>query len=268
MGKKGGSAPKPPDPAKTAAAQTGVNIGTAIAEGKLNMINQVTPDGTLTYSQTGNYDYVDPLTGKVHKIPLSTATTQLSEAQQRIKGQNDAAAFNLASLANSQSGRLQGLLDRPIDLNNEAAESRLFELGSKRLRPELDRSRDSLETRLANQGIKRGSTAFDRAMEGQSFKENDAWNNLALTGRSQALNELLTERNQPLNEISALLSGSAVQQPNFVGTPQERVANTDYAGLVNSNYNAQLGLYNQQQAQQQNLMGGLFGLGAGLIGGF
>jgi hypothetical protein len=260
--------PKPPNPAQTAAAQTGVNVGTAIAESKLNQVNQVTPDGNLTYSQTGTYEWKDPLTGKSYSIPQSTATTTLSPEQQRIKAQDDAASLNLASLANSQSGRLQGLLDRPVDLNNEAVESRLFELGSKRLRPELDRSRDSLETRLSNQGIKLGSTAFDRAMEGQSFKENDAWNNLALTGRSQALNELLTERNQPLNEISALLSGSAVQQPQFASVPQSQLPTTDYAGLVNQNYQAQLGNWQNQQAQRQSTIGGLFGLGAGLIGGF
>lgn len=252
--------PKPPDPNQTAAAQTATNIGSAIAEGKMNQVNQVGPDGSLTYSQSGTYDYVDPLTGRVHKIPLTTATTSLSAAQQKIKDQDDLASFNLSSLAASQSGRLQGLLDRPISLDNDAVEGRLMELGSKRLRPELDRSRSSLETRLADQGIKLGSSAYDRAMSGQGEKESDAWNQLLLSGRSQSINELLTERNQPLNEISALLSGSAVSQPNFVNTPQSSVANTDYAGLVNANYQQQLAAWQQKQQSQNSALGGMFGL--------
>ncbi len=173
----------------------------------------------------------------------------------------------MAGLASNQSGRLQGLLDRPVTLNNEAAESRLFDLGSKRLAPQLERDRTALDTRLADQGIKLGSTAYDRAMQDQGQKENDAWNQLMLTGRSQAINELLTERNQPLNEISALMSGSAVQQPIFSSVPQTNLPTVDYAGLVNQNYNQQLANWQTQQQQQQNFMGGLFGLGAGLIRG-
>ena len=51
MGKS--KAPKPPDPVRTAAAQTATNIGTALAEGALNRVNQVTPDGALTYVRSG-----------------------------------------------------------------------------------------------------------------------------------------------------------------------------------------------------------------------
>jgi hypothetical protein len=92
-------------------------------------------------------------------------------------------------------------------------------------------------------------------------QRNDAYNSLALSGRGQAFNEALTERNQPLNEISALLSGSQVQQPNFVSTPQTGVGGVDYTGLVNNAYNAEVANY-------QAGMGGLFGLGAAGLGMF
>jgi hypothetical protein len=47
------------------------------------------------------------------------------------------------------------------------------------------------------------------------------------------------------------------------------VANTDYAGLVNSNYNQRFAGWQQGQQNMQSLMGGLFGLGAGgLAGGY
>lgn len=257
-------APKPPDPAQTAAAQTQTNLATAIAQAQLNNVNQVTPDGTLTYSNSGSYAYRDPLTGKVTNIPLTTATTKLSEAQQAIKGQSDAAELNLATLANNQSGFLNEYMAKPFDGSNDATEARLMELGGKRLNPQLDQSRASLETRLANQGIKVGSAAYDRAMEGQGQKENDAWNQLLLTGHGQAFSEGQATRNQPINEITALLSGSQVSQPNLVNTPQTNVANTDYAGLVNSGYGQQLDAWKSKVAGQQAMLGGLFKLGGTL----
>ena len=101
-------APRPPDPVKTAAAQTAANIGTALAEGAVNRVNQVTPDGALTYSQSGTTRWRDPLSGKVYDIPAYTAATTLSPAQGRIKDQEDRASLNLATLAADQSQRLGG----------------------------------------------------------------------------------------------------------------------------------------------------------------
>ena len=85
--------------------------------------------------------------------------------------------------------------------------------------------------------------------------------NLANNARGQYLNELYAERNQPLNEIGALLSGSQVQNPNFVSTPTTGVNGVDYTGLVNQQYQSEL-------ANSQSAMGGLFGLlssGVGLL---
>lgn len=46
-------APTPPDPKETAAAQTGTNVSTALANTFLGNVNQVTPYGSLTYSYGG-----------------------------------------------------------------------------------------------------------------------------------------------------------------------------------------------------------------------
>lgn len=259
MGKKGGSAPKSPDPKQVAAAQMSSNIGTAVAQQAMN-VNQVTPDGSLNYSQSGSYKFKDPLTGKVYDIPTWTATTTLSDAQRAIKDQGDQAELNLATLANTQSGRLQGLLDRPLNLTNDAVEGRLWDLGSKRLAPQMAQDRARTETDLANRGIRLGSAAYDRAMQNQGEKENDLWNQLFLTGRGQAVNEILTERNQPLNEISALLAGSPVSQPNFVPTSSPNMPNLDYAGMVQNKYQSDLAAWQQKQQNANSAIGGLFGV--------
>ena len=209
-----------------------------------------------------------------------------------------------------------------------------------RLNPELDRQRAALETSLANQGIRLGSTAYDTAMnqfnqgvndqrtsvllasgqeqsrlanldaqragfqnaaQQQQFAQNSAQgefgntarqqmfqNQNAVTGqnnalqdqrmnaqlaqfnaanqqRQMALQEAYARRNQPINEITSLLSGAQVQNPNFVNANMPNIPTVDYAGLVNQNYNQKLGIYNQQVAAQNSLLGGLFGLGASAI---
>lgn len=260
MGKK--SAPAAPNPKETASASTSTNVGTAVANAYLGNVNQKTPDGSLSYAQTGSYKWSDPYTGKTYDIPTFTATQTLSPQQQAIKGQSDAASLNLGRIANEQTGFLRNYLNKPVDLSNEATEARLMALGRKRLDPLIKQRDEELRTRLANQGIKAGSDAYSREMTTQNQSENDAYNQLLLTGRQQAVNEALTERNQPLNEISALMSGSQVQQPNYVSANMPTIATTDVAGLINQNYQNQLGAWQQKNAATQNVLGGLFGLGA------
>jgi len=61
MSKKGGSPPPPPDPNKTGQAQTATNVSTAIANAWLKNPSQVTPFGDLTFAETGQYTWFDPL---------------------------------------------------------------------------------------------------------------------------------------------------------------------------------------------------------------
>lgn len=252
-------APPPPDPVATAKAQSGMNTDTAISQQLVNMTNQNTPDGGLTYTQDGYNTFVNS-SGQTVKIPRFTATQTLSAQGQKLYDINNEADINLATLGRDQAAKLSGLLDRPVTMDNEAAESRLFDLGTKRLNPQFARDEEALRTRLVNSGIRQGSDAWNAEMDDFGQRRNDAYNSLALAGRGQAMQELLAERNQPLNEITALMSGSQVSQPNFVGTPQASVANTDYAGMVQNDYNNKMQAVQMKNANNQALMGGLFGL--------
>ena len=256
--------PKIPSVTETAGAQTGTNVSTALAQQQLNAINQVGPGGSVTYDQSGTYEFTDPATGQKYTLPKLTATTSLSPGQQQLYDTGQQISQNLAQLGLDQSGRLSGLLSEPFSLDNDATESRLLELASKRLDPQLDRRRESEMARLANQGIKLGSTAYDRAVEGLNQGENDAYNQLLLTGRNQAVQEALLERNQPLNEIIGLSTGTQIATPQ-AALPQTGLPTTDVAGLTSQNYNQQWQQYQAQQAQQNSLLGGLFGLGSAAI---
>lgn len=242
-------APKAPDPYATAAAQSAMNKDTATYQAGLNQVNQITPYGNLTY------------TGKNDGQPGSaTATTVLSPIQQQLLDQTQQADFKTNDIALRQIDKVGGILDKPFELNNESTEARLFELGSKRLDPRFERERQTLEQDLVNRGVGIGSEAYKTAVNNFDYGKNDAYNQLLLTGRDQAGRELMQERNQPINEITALLNGQQISLPSFVNTPQTQVANTDLTGLVNNAYNA-------KNQQYQASMGGLFGLGGAAIKG-
>lgn len=254
------SSPKAPDPMKTAQSQAAANQGTAISQQLLNMVDQQTPYGGLSYTQSGTNSYVDPLSGKTVTVPKFTSTQTLSPQQQAILDQTQAAELNLGSIANERSGFLKDYLAKPFDVN-AATEAKINELGASRLDPRFAREQENLRSQLISSGIRPGTAAYSSALNDFNQQRNDAYNQLALTGRQQAFQEASYERNQPLNEIGALLSGAQVQGPQFVNTPTTQVGGVDYTGLVNNQYN-------QQVASRNAALGGLFGLaGAGLTAG-
>ena len=263
---KSSKAPAAPDPKETAAAQTGTNVTTALANAQLGNVNQYGPDGSVTYKTNGGQTFVDPTSGAKYFIPQYEQTTSLSPQQQLIKNENDKAQLNLGTIAQEQTGFLRDYLNKPVDLSNDATDARLMELGRKRLDPIISQRDEDLRTRLANQGVKAGSDAYAREMNTANQANNDAYTSLLINGRQNAVQEALTQRNQPLNEIGALMSGSQVSMPTFgAGTNQPSVPTVDYAGLVNTNYQNQMQAYQQQQAQRQSTLGGLFGLGSAAI---
>lgn len=258
MGKK---APAPTDPRQTSAAQTGTNVSTAIANAFMQNMNEYGPDGTKTFDQTGMTSVTDPYTGKTYEIPRFSVTTTLSPQQQAIKEQQDAASMNLATLGNNLSGTLGQQLTGNFKLGNEAVESRLFDLGRNRLDPMFAGRSEDLRTRLANQGIKAGTAAYDREMGALNNQMNDAYIQLLLQGRGQATQELLTEDNQRINQISALLGGGQVSMPNFMtGAGAAAIPTTDNGSIIANYDNARMNQWQQQQAATGSLLGGLGGL--------
>ncbi|WKA31610.1 tail fiber domain-containing protein [Bradyrhizobium roseum] len=257
------SPPPAPDPVATAKAQGDMNANTAITSQLLNQTDQVTPYGTLKYDQTGSSTFTGA-DGKTYTVPKFQATQTLSPTEQALFDLANKTKTNLGQIGVDQSAKIGSLLGTNVNLDT-AAEDKINKLASARLDPRFARDEDALRTRLTNQGIQPGSQAWNAEMTNFQQGRNDAYNQLALTGRSQGVSEALAERNQPINEISALLSGSQVSQPNFAATPQTNVAGVDYTGLVNNNYNAANQQYNAQVGQQNAMMGGMFGL-AGTLG--
>jgi hypothetical protein len=263
------SPPPAPNPAQTAAAQTGSNVNTALAQTALNNVNQVTPYGSLTYSQAPGSTTVNTGVngrgGQDINVPQWTATQTLSPSEQNLFNLGQQTKGNVAQIGVDQSQRIGQLLGTPVDLSPGAVDQHLTQLGLARLEPQLQRDWQNRETQLMNRGIMPGSEAYAREQEAFNQSKNDAYNQLILGGYGQGQQSILAQRNQPINEITALLSGSQVSQPNFVNSPQTNVQPTNVAGIYNDAYQNQLAAYNTAQSGQNAMMGGLFGLGSAAL---
>ena len=109
--------------------------------------------------------------------------------------------------------------------------------------------------------------AADQAARGQYTAEQQAQFGAGSEARRQDIAELLAQRQTPLNEINALMSGSQVSNPFAVpGAAQNTQINpapTYNAALQAGQYGTDV--YNAQVGQQNSLMGGLFGLGGAAL---
>lgn len=251
------STPSAPDPKQTAAAQTATNVDTAIANSGLSHTNQVTPDGSLTYDVTGHTTMKDQ-NGRTYDLPTYTATQTLSDSNQKIYDTNQQTKEGLAGIGLSQTGKIADLLGSNIDLssgNIDKYSNTHWQGGFDR---QWGQKQQELEASLAAKGIQPGSEAYKNAMGDFTYQRQNAEDQYLGDMYKTSIGAISQERSNPINEISALLSGSQIQQPNYVSTPSTQLPTVDYAGLINQNYQ-------QKLAQSNAAMGGLFGL-AGTLG--
>ncbi|NTG09266.1 tail fiber domain-containing protein [Rhizobium rhizogenes] len=260
-------APTPPDPTQTASAQTATNVDTAIANAGLSHTNQITPDGSLTYNQTGTQTMTDQ-NGKTYQLPTYTATQAYSPQNQQIYDTTQSTKLGLANLANDQTQKISGLLSTNLDLSSKNLDNYTNTHWQNGFNNQWDRSQSSLNQQLADQGVKLGSEAYSNAMRDFSTNKQAASDQYLGDMYNNAQNAIIQQRNQPINEISALMSGSQISNPNYVNTPSTQLPTVDQAGIINQNYQNQVGAYNTQVQQSNAAMGGLFGLGSSLLGGW
>jgi hypothetical protein len=265
---KSSSAPPAPDYTAAANATAAGNLQAAQAAAAANRVNQVTPYGNLTYNQNGTDS-----TGN----PTWTATTSLSDIGQQLLNQQNNASLGLGSAINSQLGNVQNTMSQPFNPNLPQvginAGQNYQDAAMQRLQPQIEQSREALNTQLANSGIPVGSEAYRRAQVAQGQKENDllAANttqgfNTGLAANQQAYNQQLTNYNMPLNTLSALRTGAQVQNPTFQNVPQQATtAGPDLLGAATAQGNYNTAANNAASASNSSMTGGLMNL-AGTAG--
>lgn len=266
-----GSPAQAATPDYTGAAQQTAqgNLDAARAATAANRVNQVTPYGSLNYSVTGQDPYGNP---------TWTATQALSPDQQQLYNYDVATSKGLGELQQKGLGYVGNMLDQPFDT------SKLVKTGfdpsqsyqdayMKRLAPQIQQSREQLDQQLANQGIKLGSEAYNRAKALQGQKENDILLGATTQGfgvgqqaRQQGFQELAYQRNEPINTLNAVRSGSQVTGPQFVNSSQQATtAGADLLGAAGLTGQANIANANAENARTNAMMSGLFSLaGAGV----
>ena len=288
MAKKS-STPAAPDPAATAAAQGAINRDTAIAQARLNQVDEYTPYGSSVYDKLG-----DPEDG----IQRYKRTTTLDPGQQAIVDQQTAISGQLNTLAGDQLGRVNASLSDPYSYDglpsaptaDAAARQQtidaLYGQYKSRLDPQFADAENANRTRLANMGFSVGGDAYNKDMESFGRTRNDAYTsalNQAVAGggaeqsrlfglqgseRERAIQEYTAQRNAPLNEVSALMSGTQIQNPSFSPTPQTGIQAADITGPTALAYQGALSGASNAQSANNAAMGGLFGLGGSALGAY
>lgn len=270
------SSPSAPDPAETAAAQTSSNLITSESQAGLNNVNQSTPLGQINYTY-GTQD----INGQ--QVPQTNSNVTLNPTVQNALNSNLSTTANEADTANSYLNQVNSALQTPYNTSNAgpaptpnaAYQQNIMNTQNQLQQPYIDRSNEQLQASLAAQGITPGSEAYKNAQMDQNNSLNNLQeqNTLNATQQEQsqfsmdqsAYQQKLSNYNQnytmPLNEFSALQSGSQVQQPQFSAPAQETVAPTNVASIYQNAYNQKAGNANSTNS-------GLFGLGGSALGAY
>ena len=292
---KGGSAPPPPDYRGAAKETAAGDLEAARTAALANRVNQVTPYGNLTYTQTPTQaldasSYQKAIddwksSGSQGSAPNPadfmkfnadagwTATQTLSPEQQKLLDYQNATSIGLGELTGKGLGYVNQMIQDPFSTKN--LPSLGFDAGQtyqdaymKRLAPQIEMSREQTAQRLANQGIGIGSKAYQEAQRIQNQRENDLLLGATTSGfgtglqaRQQGFNEAAYQRNEPINTLNAVRTGAQVTNPSYVSVPQQATTKgADLLGAATAEGNYNTASANAQAAQNAGMTSGLMGI--------
>jgi hypothetical protein len=231
--------------------------------------NALAASSYLSGAQTAQGNYASELAGYNSSNAARTQELQnrLGVFNADITGQNTANAARNTQEGNSLAAYQanQGAQTASNTALNQQLANALAARNSSNLAQAAQYGQDqsAYSTNLAglqtNQGLQ---TAQNQAQQ-QAY--NQAVQNYGMDYQSA-----LTARNQPLNEMNALLTGAQVQQPNFSSYAlQGQTQGADLLGAATGQGTYNQGIYNADQARQagnMSAMAGLVGAGATAYG--
>ncbi|SEO77515.1 hypothetical protein [Nitrosovibrio sp. Nv6] len=213
-----------------------------------------------------------------------TVTQTLSPEQQALFDQSNRISQGLGDLAEGGIDRVGSMLGTQFDMSKIPDQAVAGQQGwdnaynaiTQRNQPFMDRRREMTETQLSNQGIFRGSEAHGNAQRDLATQENDfnlgaqqqataqqqAQFGMDTQARQNAISQEAFLRQLPLNEINALRSGAIINVPQFQGFQGQQMAASPIMQATQAQDQANMGRYNIQSGNANNMMSGLFGLGS------
>jgi hypothetical protein len=292
MGKKAPQAPPPPDYKGAAVAQGEANVEAARLGSKLSNPNMYTPYGTQLISYDGDQPTI--------RQTLTPDAQKTLEEQQKVQYQLASLSGKGATLASNVLDKPFSFggpdVQTSLDLSNVAkmpvnAGMTGQEAIMSRLEPSLARQRTSTETQLINQGLRPGTEAYDNAINLLGQQETDARTQAVLQGinldiganqqgfgqqleagkfgntaQQQALAQAIQGRQMPLNEITALMSGSQIQNPQFGAYSGSTVQAAPIFAGTQAQGQYDMTKYAQDVSQANAATAGLYSLGGAALG--
>lgn len=164
------------------------------------------------------------------------------------------------------------------DLDNQLANQGIMP-GSEaytRAQDQIGRTQNDARQQAALQGIGLGQSqqaqTFGQmssnaqqqaAMQGQAYGQQANNNTMSAAQQAQQYAQDSTNRNIPLNELSAIRTGSQVTNPTFQQAPQQATTSgPDMMAAANGTNQYNMGLYNSQVGQQNATTGAVAQLGS------
>jgi hypothetical protein len=117
---------------------------------------------------------LDPTTGKIQYGPAGNKYGLASSVDPEKYGR--AKGFDASGYKSKTELDLSGLAKMPINAGMTAQNAIMY-----RLAPQIQKEKENLEQQLANQGVTRGSQAWNNAMSDQDKRQNDLLNQVALS---------------------------------------------------------------------------------------
>ena len=262
------SPPPAPDYAGAATATSQGSAQAAIANALLNQRRTTTPLGTQDFNQIGSTS-IPSIGGQPgFDIPRYEQSISMTPEGQNLYNRQMGLSTGLLGLGQGSLNQTSASLGQPQNLQSvQDIADQSYGMQTKRLDPQWAQNEQTMAAKLADQGIPVGSEAHTNAMREFSQAKNDAYERARLSsiGTMPQTYQLSTaERMQPLTELNAIRTGAQPQMPQFQPVPAAGgTMGPNMLGAATAQSGYQTDLYNQQMAQQNAMMGGLFGLEIG-----
>lgn len=238
----------------------------------------VNPYGTQTWTEGATDD------------SRPTLTQTFSPEQQALYNQSIQTKKQLGQLGTQGATALQGVVGKQLDFsgapaapgNAQQTRDSVINAMMSRVNEDYGNQTDQANSDLVAAGIRPGTKAYDDRMALLQRGRNDAQQqailaagaegqrdfNMDTQARKDAIAEMLAQRQTPLNEVTALMSGSQVSNPFAVpGAAQNtNIAPPPLFAAANAQYGAQTDAYNAEAAGGNAMLNGLFKLGGSALG--
>lgn len=266
------SPPPAPDYTGAAVAQGAANKEAAISQARLNNPNIIGPYGTQTFTENGD-------DGR------PTLTQTLSPDQQRLLNQSNQVKNLLGGVGIQGAQSLGSVVGTKVNFDEapqvggyDDTRSRVLNAMMSRADEDYGKQTDQTHSELIAAGIRPGTKAYGDRMQMIERSRNDARTQAELAAgaetsrafgtdtqaRKDFIAELLAQRQTPINEINALMSGSQVSNPFAMpGVAQNaNVAPAPIFGATQAQDQAATGLYNADAGRSASTTNAALGIGA------